>query len=242
MPLSKSDILQQLQQDILPLQGYKPMPSGRSFDAGLGPIRFAFPNANFPVGAIHEFHCSSREDAAATTGFLSGMLSFFMKQSGIVVWICLQRTLYPPALSSFGIQPDHIIFFELRNEKDLLWTAEESLKCEGLAAVVCEVRGLSFMVSRRLQLAVEQSRVTGFLLRHQQRISTTSASVSRWKISHAPSTLPEGMSGVGFPRWQVDLVKVRNGKPGSWLLEWNQGRFRQVDYAADVIEIRKKTG
>jgi protein ImuA len=37
---------------------------------------------------------------------------------------------------------------------------------EGLAAVVAEIQELSFMTSRRLQLATEQSGVTGFMLRH----------------------------------------------------------------------------
>lgn len=39
---------------------------------------------------------------------------------------------------------------------------EEALKCGGLAAVVGEVQDISFTASRRLQLAVEQSGVTGF--------------------------------------------------------------------------------
>ena len=41
-------------------------------DMGLGPIKDAFPNASFPVGAVHEFLCAAPEDAAATAGFITG--------------------------------------------------------------------------------------------------------------------------------------------------------------------------
>jgi protein ImuA len=36
------------------------------------------------------------------------------------------------------------------------------------------------------------------------------------------------MPGVGFPRWGVELQKVRNGKPGKWIIEWTAGGFREV--------------
>ena len=38
----------------------------------------------------------------------------------------------------------------------MLWVIEEALKCEGLAAVIGEIKELSFTQSRRLQLAVEK--------------------------------------------------------------------------------------
>jgi protein ImuA len=102
------------------------------------------------------------------------------------------------------------------------------LKCEGLAAVVGELSQLDFTVSRRLQLAVEQSRVTGFILRVNPRQLTTTACVTRWQITSLPSVLPGEIPGVGFPRWNVQLLKVRNGKPGNWKIEWNAGKFRHV--------------
>jgi protein ImuA len=41
------------------------------------------------------------------------------------------------------------------------------------------------------------------------------------------------MPGVGFPRWNVELLKVRNGQPGNWQVEWMDGRFNPV---IDTIE------
>lgn len=238
MPASKADIIAQLQKDLLPLQGLKHVANNHTIDTGLGPINYAFPNGVFPLGAIHEFIA---EDIAATSGFVAGILSVLMQNGSICLWISPYRTLFPPALHSFGISPDKIIFIDLQKENDLLWSVEEALKCNGLAAVVGEIKELSFTASRRLQLAVEQSRVTGFILR--AKANNTTACVTRWNITSLPSELNEDMPGVGFPRWSIQLLKVRNGKPGSWQVEWVNGKLRPVfDFAFGLQEQQKKVG
>jgi protein ImuA len=243
MSVVKADIIAQLKRDILPLQGFKSLPQSDSVDVGLGPIKHSFPNATFPLGSVHEFCCVGEEDAASTTGFIAGILGTLMKAGGVSLWISSSRTIFPPALKTFGIDPDRIIFIDLRQQKDVLWAIEETLKCEGVVAVIGEVPELSFNVSRRLQLAVEQSRVTGFIIRVNSRNLNTTACVTRWKITHLPSEFPGDMPGVSFPRWNVELLKVRNGKPGEWQVEWKAGKFRH-DYKLTTIHLdqKKKTG
>ena len=120
---------------------------------------------------------------------------------------------------------------------------EEALKCDSLSAVVGDMKELSFTNSRRLQLAVERSQVTGFILRNNPRNLNTTACVSRWKITPLPGESAEDLPGVGFPRWNVELLKVRNGKPGSWQIEFAGGRFRLISkIAAIALEQQKKTG
>lgn len=240
MLLQKADIIAQLQRDILPLQGFKPITNGQPIDVGLGSIRHAFPNSIFPIGAIHEFMCATLKDTAPTSAFLTGILSSLMKSGGACIWISASRTLFPPALKQFGIDPDRIIFIDLKKEKDVLWATEEALKCEGLAGVVGELRELSFTASRKLQLAVEQSRVTGFILRNNPPAMNTTACVSRWKVSSIQSNAGDDMPGVSFPRWNVELLKIRNGKPGSWQLEWKKNRFRNLLTKISHIDIREK--
>jgi protein ImuA len=180
MQAVKRDIVQQLQREVLAMQGLK-KGLGHSLSTGLGDIERAFPNQTFPLGAVHEFVSHAWPDAAATNGFMSGLLSPILKK-GTAVWISARRTLYPPALSQFGIQPHEIIFIDLSRPKDVLWTIEEALKCNALAAVVGELSELSFTESRRLQLAVEQSRVTGFIHRYSPRSENITACVTRWRI------------------------------------------------------------
>ena len=224
MGYKRADIIEKLQTDILRLEGFKSSNSP-AVDLGLGPIREAFPNASFPLGAIHEFLTERSEGAAATSGFIAGILGALMGNGGTSLWISASRTLFPPALKSFGIQPDRFIFIDLRKEKDVLWVMEEALKCGALSAVVGEMQEISFIASRRLQLAVEQSRVTGFILRHNPAKMSSTACVSRWRISSLPSEQVEDLPGVGFPQWRVELLRIRNGRAGVWDLKWMNGRF-----------------
>ena len=239
---SKKALLSQLQTDILRLQGYKPYSNG-AMDAGLGPIKEAFPNAGFPVGAVHEFLPERQEDAAATSGFMAGLLASLIGCKGTVLWISSSRTLFPPALISFGIQPERVIFIDTPKEKEVKWAMEEALKCGALAAVVGEMRELDFTFSRRLQLAVEHSQVTGFVVRPQGRKLNPTACVSRWKVSSLPSEPVDDLPGVGFPQWKVELLRVRNGKPGTWEIKWENGMFQPVyKHISDLRVQKKKTG
>jgi protein ImuA len=235
MTVKKANIIAQLQRDILPLQGFRPVSGGMALDMGWGRINDAFPQGTFPLGAVHELLCSGSDtDTAASAGFMGCLLSALMQNRGALVWISACRTLFPPALKSFGIEPDRVIFVDLQKERDVIWAVEEALKCSALSAVVGELPEISFTNSRRLQLVVEQSRVTGFIFRRNPRNLNTTACVSRWKITPLPSITEGGLPGIGFPRWNVELLKVRNGRPGAWQIEWAAGRFR---HAPDMITV-----
>ncbi|MET0299419.1 MAG: hypothetical protein ABW036_06650, partial [Flavitalea sp.] len=214
----------------------KHKPGADAVKMGWGDLDLAFPGKTFPKAAIHEFITDGSESCAATNGFVAGMISVLMKNNGTTFWISSNRSLFPPALKQFGIDPERIIFIDLHKPKEVLWVMEEALKCQGLSAVVGELPELNFTNSRRLQLAVEQSRVTGFALRHPNTKINTTASLTRWKIEHLPSLNEDGLPGIGFPQWQVDLLKVRNGKPGSWQLSWSAGRFRNRQAGVRKLE------
>ena len=223
----RADIVEELQTDILRLEGFKSC-NVHAVDLGLGPIINAFPHGTFPVGAVHEFFSSRDEDAAATAGFISGLLKPLMGSNGTSLWISSSRKLFPPALKSFGIQPDHFIFIDLNKEKHVSWAMEEALKCGALSAVVGEVQDLTFTASRRLQLAVEQSQVTAFVLRPESRNRNTTACISRWRITSLVSQTVDDLPGVGLPLWRVELLRIRNGRPGVWDIRWVDGTFQPV--------------
>jgi protein ImuA len=237
MPELKKDIITRLQRNILQWEGYRPPATGGKAFVGLGPLEAAFPNGVFPIAAVHELICGSSEQAAAGSGLVTGILSVLMGQGGVCVWIGRAQRLFAPALTLFGVQPHKVIFINLRKDKDALWVMEEALKCPGLKAVVCEVAELDFKQSQRLQLAVEQSRVTGFVFRNANKLSAT-ACAARWHVKSLPSTDLGGLPGIGFLRWQVELLKVRNGQPGQWILEWKDGHFAP-DRQVPVLEERK---
>jgi protein ImuA len=242
LALKKADIIAELQTDILRLQGLK-YSRNATVDVGLGPLKDAFPDSTFPVGAVHEFLSTRPEDEAATSAFVAGLAGAFTGNNGTCLWISTARLLFPPALTLFGIQPDRCIFVDLKKEQHVLWAMEEALKCGAVSAVIGEMKDLSFIASRRLQLAVEQSNVTGFIIRRHCRAVGTTACVSRWKITTMSSESIDGLPGVGFPKWRVELVRIRNGRSGSWDISWIDGKFHHTGkFESEFTEQTKKAG
>lgn len=228
MDKTKQEIIDQLRQDLMAWEGFRPASPGERQEFGLGPIENAFPNQTFPTGVLHEFISSRPEFTAAIGGFIAGIMATLLQNGGVCVWVSYTRRIYPPSLKRFGINPDRIIFIDVTREKDVLWVTEEALKCRGIAAVICETRLLNFMDSRRLQLAIEQSQVTGFILRKDTKQANTTACTARWTVKPLRSKLRPGIPGVGHPRWQVELLKVKNGHPGSWTMEWRNKSFLHI--------------
>jgi len=224
---SHAPLRSQLQADILRLQGFRPAGSGLG-KISLGPLDEAFPHHTFPLGAVHELMVPAPEEAAATSGFMCGLMGALLRPTkGVAVWISARRTVFPPALKAFGIQPERLLFVEVPHEREALWAIEEALKSPALTAVVGELRDISFTASRRLQLAVEQSRVTGFVINRGKK-ATTTACVSRWKITSLPSEAIDALPGIGFPQWRVELLRIRNGRPGVWHVQWKKNQFAAI--------------
>jgi len=234
---AKKELIERLQKDILQWEGYKPPAAGTQELMGLGPVEAAFPNGVFPLGTVHELVCGNMTEATGAGGFIAGLLSTLMQNGGVCLWIGLSATIFPLSLKAYGVEPDKVIFIHLLKDRDVLWVMEEALKCAGLAAVVGEVRELDFKQSRRLQLAVEQSHVTGFVLRNPSKKMGSTACAARWQVRPVKSEPTEGIPGLGFPRWQVELLRVRNGHPGEWIIEWSEGKFRPV--VKQVLEQRQ---
>ncbi|OQP56786.1 ImuA family protein [Niastella populi] len=242
MPNQKSDIIKKLENEILELQGYRAALGKIPMHIDLGPINEAFPEGRFPVGAVHELVSAGMVNQAAATGFIAPVISNLMGDHGVVLWISDCRTIFPPALKHYGIDPHRVVFIDLKNQKEVAWAVDEALKLHGLAAVVGEMADINFMASRRFQLAVEQSQVTGFLFNKKERY-TTNACLTRWKITSQPGIIPGELPGVGFPCWKVELLKVRNGRPGIWKVALMNGQFVATGQEPVAIrELHRKTG
>ncbi len=241
--ITRELVVSQLRKEILVMQGFRRASDEDAIDTGLGPIEAAFPNKTFPIGAIHEFTSKAFSHVAATNGFITGIAGSLMKKGGACLWVSTRRTVFPASLHFFGIDPERIIFIDEKQTKQALWAIEEGLKCASLAAVIGELSDLTFTQSRRLQLAVEQSHVTGFIHRIGAKTENNLACVSRWQIRPIASEL-DGLPGVGHPRWNVRLAKVRNGLPGNWQLEWSDKGFRPIITAPaiDYVIMQRKAG
>lgn len=219
----KIAIARELQSQIDALQGLGKV-SHEAACAGLSPFTAAFPGNVFPKAAVHEFISYEAPGEAVTNAFIASLTGKLMREGGLCVWIG-GRKLFPAGLKHFGLEPDRVVFIAVPRPKEALWVIEEALKCEALTAVIGEMRELSFTDSRRLQLAVENSGVTAFIHRYCPRQENTVACTTRWKITPIPSRTEDHLPGVGYPAWDIQLVKVRNGRPKGWQVNWLGNRF-----------------
>lgn len=222
----KKELVKALQAKINAMQGFVKLSEGLS-TSSLDPFNSAFPGDVFPTGVIHEFLSYEPAAAASTSGFITALTGKFMKEGGLCLWIGNSVKVFPSALKHFGLQPDRIVFINAAKRKDALWIIEEALKCEALTTVVSEISELGFTESRRFQLAVERSGVTGFVHRFCPRTENATACTARWKIAPLPTVTQDGLPGVGHSSWNVELLKVKNGKPASWKVTYSGGRFHE---------------
>lgn len=224
-----------LRATIQRLEGFRPQSWVSNPD--LGPLQETFPGG-FPKGALHEFFAAQPESLSASLGFLSGLLAITHK-TGCILWVSSNRSVFPPALKAFGIDPARILFADLPSERQIPWAIEEALKCTGISAVVGEMKALDFLTSRRFQLAAERTQLSGFILRTGPFQPAPTACVTRWKVEARSSiairdesgTLP----GIGFPKWKVELLRMRNGKPNTWELQWHQHQFRDATPQSESV-------
>lgn len=133
--------------------------------------------------------------------------------------------LHAPGLFAFGLDPQRIITLTARSMQETLWALEEGLSCQGLGAVVGDIRGyskaLNLTATRRLALRAAEARVPVFFLKTSAP-EEASAARSRWKVTPAPSRpLANYQYGLGNAAWRLELTKNRDGPTGTWTLEWN---------------------
>jgi protein ImuA len=175
---------------------------------------------------VHEICPEGVFHAASAAGFALA-LAARTDRGGDIVWIQQRRAVleggapYGPGLSLFNAAP--LLLVQTDSAKDALWAMEESLRCAGVAAVICELaqagEAADLTATRRLNLAAEGRNALPLLLRHLP-LRGTSACASRWRVRAAPGR-GDGMGGIGRTAFALTLEKNRQGPCGAWHLEWD---------------------
>lgn len=216
---------------------------------GLPQIDAVLPGGGLPLGALHEVagYGADVQHGAAPALFAAGILA---RIAGPVLWVLERRDLFAPGLAGAGLHPDRVVYAQV-GRRDALLVMEEGLRHRGLAGVAAEISGrITLSASRRLQLAAEATGVTALLLRRpgsgprngESELTDAVAAVTRWRIGALPSAPPipdaPEVPGLGRVRWQLDLLRCRGGRTGSWIVEACDaaGRLDMVAPLADRPE------
>jgi protein ImuA len=218
----RADIGQLRQQlQVLERAGGQPRPA---YPLGLPALDRAL-GGGLATGCLHEVIGMAGDGAA--TGFVAALAAGVAGGRGAILWCLPRPDLYGPGLAAAGLDPARLILATTERAADGLWAMEEGARCGALAAVVGEVDKLSLTAARRLQLASETGGVTAFLLRTGVPADGAAAvAATRWRITAAPS----GVSPLWTeaPGWQVELLRCRGGRPGTWILSWQEGAWRHA--------------
>lgn len=156
---------------------------------------------------------------AAAAGFVLARLG---SGPGPVLWLQDRMALREsgrPCVAGLGTGRP-LLLMQLSRPVDVMAAAEEGLRCRALAGVVAEIRGnpqaLNFTAAKRLALRAEAAGVPCWLIR-QAAVADLSAARDRWRIAPLPSAgNPDDPQAPGDPRWQVELFRSRDQRPGLW--------------------------
>lgn len=176
----------------------------------------ALPWNGLPLACLHEVMATD----TAGGGFCA-MLLGRLACRGPVLW-CLNQgdPPYAPGLAAYGLSPDRLLLAACPDDREVLWTMEEALRCPAVGGVVGEVRSIDFTAGRRLQLAAEAGGVTGLLLLPAEGRSGGGAT-TRWRVA-ASASRPTPWGGLGPARWHLALERCRGGMPRTWTVEWRE--------------------
>ena len=119
--------------------------------------------------------------------------------------------LYPPGCVPLGLQPQHLLMVECRNQVDALWASEEALRSGAVRMVVLEsTEAVDLTAARRLQLAAEAGGGLG-LMTGMGPGPVFPAAASRWRAE------PDLEGCIS-----LQLTRNRAGTDGQWMVKWNE--------------------
>jgi len=223
--------LKSLRQQVRAIEGFRCSPDS-ILSLGVAEIDQALPWGGLPLFCLHHVvggndHRGCSGFAPPATTFTAGLavrLKEHSKETSTVVW-CLPRyqtadMIYGPALAMLGLDESALIIARAKNQTEALWVMEEALGCADVTTAISALTApISMAAERRLQLAAERGRTTGFLLQSDLTVAASSVAVTRWTVS-ALSSAATVWSGLGRPRWSLSLDRCRQGNSHSWIVEW----------------------
>lgn len=175
-------------------------------------IDAALPGGGLPWAALHEVLAEEPEAAAEFCTLLLARAAAVA--GGSLLWIAAER--FPSGLGRFGLSPADLLLVRAVRPEDALWAIEEGLASPSIAAAVLCLDSVEPMAARRLQQVAAAGGGIGLLLRQD---AGESVMATRWRVGG-------GSVGLGDPRWRLELLRCRAGRPGRWDAVWRPAAER----------------
>ncbi len=129
---------------------------------GVSALDDILPGQGIPRGTLSEWIAAEPGSGAAS---LAMRVAGQAQADGPLIVVDRNRHFYAPAVAAAGVLLSDTIFVRPESRTDELWAIEQSLRCPGVGAVLCQVSFLKTVDFRRLQLAAESGTAIGLLIR-----------------------------------------------------------------------------
>ena len=232
------DHLAMLRRNLALIAGGRLLSSDKRIATGHPGLDAAF-GGGLARGRVHELFAAEAEDGPSAAGFAAMLALLAVGRRAPIFWLRTDEAerrggIYGPGLIELGGDPDSLVLGQAPDAKALLRVAADAARCPGLGALIVEAHGkcagLDLTASRRVAVAVEQSRASLFLLRLEAEAAPGAAD-TRWAVSAGPSQALEA-NAPGAPTFDIELLRRRSGPAGMrWRLEWNRDRLSFTDPA-----------
>jgi protein ImuA len=224
----RAEVLEELRR-LLPRREGSPGAGAGVFAFGVAVIDSHLPQGGLAFGVVHEVAPASEGDLPAAFGFLAALLGR-MPREGPLVLVLPARGLarygrpHGHGLNSLGLDPGRLILVETADERQTLWALEEALHSGAPVAVAGVVDRLDLKTSQRLTLAAGACGRPLLLLRPARGFEA-GAAATRWQVGAAKAAR-DRFGLIARWRWRLQLERVRNGRPGEWVVEYDHVAHR----------------
>ena len=233
--------LEQLRQQVARIERRHVAAARAALSLGASDLQECLAEGGLAVGTLHEILADSHADRSSAVGFAATLMAAALaERPGHAFFVSSKRAFRElgrpcgQGLRQVGIDPARLVLVEAGGDKDALWALEEILRSEACPAMAvgAVAGGLDLTTTRRLNLAAEARGCLLAVLRTARE--GASAAATRWKMRSLPAAR-DASGSIGPPRWRAVLERSRNGKPGSWNIEWTNvtHRFRLAEGMAD---------
>jgi protein ImuA len=170
-------------------------PSGSALDAVL-------PGGGWQSGTVIELMPAS--DGIGELSLLMPALARITQGERHVAMIAPPYIPFAPALLRHGLRLEHFWIIRAQSAADILWSAEQTLRCKSFGAVLTWPTAIRDREVRRLQLAAEAGNSIGFLYRPPSAARESSPAAVRLRLQ-----------ADAKGRLSIDVIKCRGARAGT---------------------------
>jgi len=182
------------------------------FSTGCRALDELLPGKSLKAGGLVEW-LAEQGEGAFTLALLAASEALQTREASVLMLVDPGRRFYPPALERWGIPLKRVIQVQPQTQQDCLWTWEQALRCQGVAACVGWLPETPFVALRRLQVAAEQGGSCGLLVRPVRVLKQPTWADVRWRVW--PQPVARARQGpLRGRRLQVELLRCRNQLSG----------------------------